>query len=316
MKIKSILVIAVLAVVILGVGFTASAQSTDIQALINQLRAQIQVLLQQIAQLQSQQGQTQPWCHTFTNYLVAGSTGSEVQNLQTALYKEGLLSTDDTMGDNGPTMNPNYQNIFSENTAAAVVAFQAKYGIRQTGTVGPLTRAKLNSLYGCGIGITPTPVPTPIPTPTCTPKWICGWGPCTNGYQSQIPTDLNNCGTSNSASWDIACPALARQCNQCTSDANCPQLGVPCSQTYCPVNKCINGTCSIINTNPTPMSGGGTSQSVQSLPVPRQSSIIDNPNGVCGPCGSDCIDNAQAASCPAPVGNFSCQRVDNVCTKI
>ena len=36
---------------------------------------------------------------------------------------------------------------------------------------------------------------------------------------------------------------------QCTIDANCPQLGIAiCSQTYCPVNKCISGKCNVVNT--------------------------------------------------------------------
>jgi hypothetical protein len=42
------------------------------------------------------------------------------------------------------------QNEYGEDTAGAVVQFQAKYGIKQTGYVGPLTRAKINSIYGCG----------------------------------------------------------------------------------------------------------------------------------------------------------------------
>ena len=48
------------------------------------------------------------------------------------------------------------QGTFGDNTASAVVQFQGKYNIRQTGTVGPLTRAKLNSLYGCGTKPLPT----------------------------------------------------------------------------------------------------------------------------------------------------------------
>lgn len=36
-----------------------------------------------------------------------------------------------------------------------VFQFQAKYGIKQTGYVGPLTRAKLNSLYGCKTQVKP-----------------------------------------------------------------------------------------------------------------------------------------------------------------
>ena len=50
----------------------------------------------------------------------------------------------------------------------------------------------------------------------CTPNWTCGWGQCTNGYQSQVATDSNNCG-SPSSNASIACPALARICNLLTN---------------------------------------------------------------------------------------------------
>ncbi|MCX6718055.1 MAG: IPT/TIG domain-containing protein [Candidatus Staskawiczbacteria bacterium] len=86
------------------------------------------------------------WCHTFNVYLYANATGvsQEVADLQTALTKEGYDLTGDDKG------------TFGESTAAAVVAFQGKYGIRQTGAVGPLTRAKLNSLYGCATTTQPS----------------------------------------------------------------------------------------------------------------------------------------------------------------
>ena len=157
MKAKSFLVVAILAVTILGFGFAVNAQTTDVSAMIAQLKIQITQLQTQLQTLLGQQNRTQTWCHTFNTYIVVGSTGSEVQSLQTALNKEGLLTTDNIEGDNGPTMNPNYQNIFGENTAAAVVQFQGKYNIRQTGTVGPITRGKLNSLYGCGVVPTTQP---------------------------------------------------------------------------------------------------------------------------------------------------------------
>jgi peptidoglycan hydrolase-like protein with peptidoglycan-binding domain len=61
----------------------------------------------------------------------------------------------------------------------------------------------------------------------CIPNWQCGWGPCiippcvpgsnsvacTNGTQSQVAVDSNNCGVP-SSNVNIACPALARICNQ------------------------------------------------------------------------------------------------------
>ena len=64
-----------------------------------------------------------------------------------------------------------------------------------------------------------------IKSNTCTPKWVCGWGPCiippcapgsssvacANGTQSQVVIDSNNCGLP-SSNINIACPALARIC--------------------------------------------------------------------------------------------------------
>jgi hypothetical protein len=167
MKIKSFLIASVLSVAILGFGFAASAQTTDNSALIAQLQAQIQSLMQQIQQLIAQQG-GQGWCHTFNNYSVAGSTNGDVSYLQTALTKQGF----DVSGDG--------QGTFGDNTAAGVVSFQGKYGIRQTGTVGPITRTKLNALYGCGT--TPTP---PTPTPA---SWQTYTGP-NNDYSISYPSD-------------------------------------------------------------------------------------------------------------------------------
>lgn len=118
----------------------AGAQSTsDLQAQIASLMAQIQQLQAQLAQQQG--GGEGRWCHTFNADLTVGAVGEEVSALENALAREGY----------NVEHSSNFSSIFSENTAAAVVQFQAKYGIRQTGYVGPLTRGKLNSLYGCEI---------------------------------------------------------------------------------------------------------------------------------------------------------------------
>lgn len=89
-------------------------------------------------------GGTQPWCHTFNKDLTIGSSGNDVFALDQALRASGIPVDDK-------------DETFTENTAAEVVQFQAKYGIRQTGYVGPVTRAKLNSLYGCGPSLPPIP---------------------------------------------------------------------------------------------------------------------------------------------------------------
>ncbi len=123
---------------------------------IDELKAQIAVLLQQVAQLQQQlaqlRGQSVVWCHTFDVNLGVGSSGSEVDALQTALQREGLLTGYDTSAAQGRF------GSFDEGLASNVVAFQEKYaseilapwGLKHgTGYVGKTTRAKLNKLYGC-----------------------------------------------------------------------------------------------------------------------------------------------------------------------
>lgn len=85
------------------------------------------------------------YCHKFNSDLTFGSNVNEANSLQEALVRENVLSSS--------------KDGFTEEVAAAVVKFQAKYGIRQTGYVGPLTRAKLNSLYGCSTTVT-TPTQT------------------------------------------------------------------------------------------------------------------------------------------------------------
>lgn len=78
---------------------------------------------------------------TLSSNLAVGSSGSEVTSLQTflatdsSIYPEGLVT-----------------GYFGDLTKAAVIRFQAKYGIDQVGSVGPITRAKINSLIGSGSG--------------------------------------------------------------------------------------------------------------------------------------------------------------------
>jgi peptidoglycan hydrolase-like protein with peptidoglycan-binding domain len=88
-------------------------------------------------------GGGQAFCYKFNTNLTVGSSGADVVALREALSRDGIA----------PFTTLNDTPVFDENTAGAVVRFQAKYGIRQTGYVGPITRAKLNELYGCG---TPT----------------------------------------------------------------------------------------------------------------------------------------------------------------
>lgn len=63
--------------------------------------------------------------------------GDEVRQLQT------LLRQDKTLYPNGIV-----NGTFGPATTRAVKNFQKKYGIAQTGTVGPATRAKLIQVFG------------------------------------------------------------------------------------------------------------------------------------------------------------------------
>ncbi len=85
------------------------------------------------------------FCHTFTYNQQSGSKmvadNNDLDALQQALIKEGY-SINATERANGVWW-------FGASTVAAAKQFQAKYGISQTGYVGPTTRAKLNQLYGC-----------------------------------------------------------------------------------------------------------------------------------------------------------------------
>jgi peptidoglycan hydrolase-like protein with peptidoglycan-binding domain len=68
-----------------------------------------------------------------------GTQGDDVSLIQT------LLAQDSSIYPEGQV-----SGYYGKLTSAAVKKFQAKYGISQTGTVGPLTRAKLMEVYSGG----------------------------------------------------------------------------------------------------------------------------------------------------------------------
>lgn len=94
---------------------------------------------------------------TFTVYLYKGLSHSQVSDLQAFLkqfpdiYPEGIVS-----------------GYFGSLTERAVKSFQQKYGVSAVGTVGPLTRAKLNELSTAATA----PVAVPAPAPTAEPAPI------------------------------------------------------------------------------------------------------------------------------------------------
>jgi len=145
--IKVVLLVAVFGV-LLAPNFSSASSVAELQAKINALMAQVKQLQAQLAQ---QQGTVQRWCYDFNRNLKIRDSGKAVISLHQALEKEGF----------GPfERGDNVFNIFTEETASAVTGFQEKYrneiltplGIKHgTGFVGKATRAKLNSLYGCGV---------------------------------------------------------------------------------------------------------------------------------------------------------------------
>jgi hypothetical protein len=166
----TILLITGLFLAVLIIPNLVSAQTSgltpgEIKALISKLQEQIKELQ---AQLDKLQGTTTAWCHDFNVNLRIGDSGAEVEALRLALIKEGF-----SLQAGGE---------FDEELASAVSGFQEKYrseilaplGLKNgTGYVGKATRAKLNSLYGCGVvRPRPVPLPTPIPTPSPTPSFL------------------------------------------------------------------------------------------------------------------------------------------------
>lgn len=117
------------------------------------LQAQISVLLQRVQALQAQlsalrSGSSTSFCFSFNTNLGVGSNGGDVSALNTALSKGGFVSSQNNSG-----------ATFDEALASAVSSFQERYrseiltpaGLSSgTGYLGARTRAKLNSLYGCG----------------------------------------------------------------------------------------------------------------------------------------------------------------------
>ena len=154
-----------------GVGILPAAAATA-----DELQAQITALLAQISLLQSQIGAVSPSASvsfTFTKNLKQGSTGVDVLNLQKVLNSNAATRVA-VSGAGSPGSETSY---FGPATRAAIVKFQELYtsailapvGLTTgTGTVGPSTRAKLNSMSSVSVvpttpGATPT---TPGATPT------------------------------------------------------------------------------------------------------------------------------------------------------
>ena len=137
----------------------AGAQTTaNLQAQIDSLLATIAALQAQLAGATSgpSSSGSMMTAYTFNTNLTMGSTGTDVMNLQKVL--NGIDGTQlATVGAGSPGNETSY---FGGITKAAVIKFQQKYGITPAvGYVGPITRAKLNSMSS--VSTTPPPTPTP-----------------------------------------------------------------------------------------------------------------------------------------------------------
>ncbi len=137
----------------------ASADSaSDLQAQINSLLATITSLQAQLSATQTNSAGLTPG-YMFNTNLTIGSTGPSVMNLQKILN----MSSDTRVALSGVGSSGMESSYFGALTRAAVVKFQLKYGISPAvGYVGPITRAKLNSMNS--VVVVP-PVVTPGTTP-------------------------------------------------------------------------------------------------------------------------------------------------------
>ncbi len=101
-------------------------------------------------------------CVNITRPLATGASGSDVTSLQQFLIRGGFLAADLGTG------------YYGARTTQAVASYQTARGIEATGTVGPITRARIASEScaqgsGSGIGIngvtvSSAPIPTKAPT--------------------------------------------------------------------------------------------------------------------------------------------------------
>jgi len=164
---KKFLTLAITATFVLS-SFAPFAGATTVE----ELQAQINALLQQIAALQGTTVTTgTPLC--LTKNLKLGMTDAEVKTLQQGLNKD----TATTVATTGAGSLGNETTYYGALTQAAVIKFQEKYAAdilaplgltKGTGIFAAATRTKFNALY-----CTPTTPVTPT-TPTTTVTTVAG----------------------------------------------------------------------------------------------------------------------------------------------
>ena len=310
MKTKILLAVLILTSVFCVAGKALAMTNAEKQALIAQIQAQIAQLTVQLQQIIAQdQGTTnssQSWCHNFNTSLGFTNTGSdEVSQLHTALQKEGISYGTDSI------------TTYDEDTSAAVVQFQTKYGITPvTGYVGLKTRAKLNLIYGCRADTNPTPT-------ECIPNWSCvNWSACIDGHQMRTCTDSNNCGVdTNKPAVDQACSSVCTpnwRCEDWTNCINDQQTRICTDLNSCGTNTNKPATTQFCTSTDLECSRAKECQDlynscyyscsdsrcvrIETLvalnPYPDCSSDTDNctPNWTCGNWGT-CLNNQQTRTC-------------------
>jgi hypothetical protein len=133
---------------------------------IEELQAQINMLMAQLAQLQgstpSSPSGVPAVCTgiTFTRNMTVGATGSDVKCLQAILNQSASTQVAVT----GAGSPGNETSYFGPLTLAAVKKFQAQNGMIPANQVGPMTRARLNQILAGGIIDPGLPPIVPLPT--------------------------------------------------------------------------------------------------------------------------------------------------------
>lgn len=126
-----------------GVAQEAETDTLSIQEQIQQLMQQVQELRAQLAQMRGEQQELRTEVREakqLTRTLFRGLSGEDVEELQ------ALLASDESIYPEGLVTG-----FFGPLTEQAVRRFQARANISQVGTVGPITRARINELLQ-GVG--------------------------------------------------------------------------------------------------------------------------------------------------------------------
>jgi len=155
MSIKRTIITAIVGLTLVALVAPTVAQGVTIDELLAQI-AQLQAQLTSLQGTGSTTTVSSGACAgvTFSRNLTVGSTGSDVKCLQVLLNNNGYTVA--TTGAGSPGAETTY---FGSRTLVAVKAFQAAQGFTPANQVGPMTRAKLNTMLG-GTTTGPVVVPT------------------------------------------------------------------------------------------------------------------------------------------------------------